>query len=88
MAKDNGVRVDVRGTCSPRDLLQRLPGARPLLVVDVEGFELELLGEAAPRLNHAMMIVEVHDDGDPIIAAGPGAVYRYTRDHHCHRPSS
>jgi len=62
--KANGMeaRVSLRGYCRPGDLAADLDGRRTLVVVDVEGFEVELLDlRAAPGLASATILVETHD---------------------------
>jgi hypothetical protein len=62
LAALNGVSIELRGTCGPADL-ERI-GDRPLLLIDVEGYELHLLDACAlPSLRRATMIVELHDRG-------------------------
>jgi hypothetical protein len=65
LARLNGVsdRIDVRGRCEPSDLEACLvqTGAT-LVIMDVEGFEAELLNPVAcPHLAQADVLVEVHD---------------------------
>ena len=65
LARLNGVsdRVDIRGRCEPSDLEACLvqTGAT-LVIMDVEGFEAELLNPVAcPHLAQADVLVEVHD---------------------------
>ena len=56
-------RVQIRGKCEAADLQEALAGAaRPLVVCDVESYELVLLDPAAvPRLCGAHILVELHD---------------------------
>lgn len=64
MAQLNGVatRLHVHGLCDTPALLRLNPGARPLVVCDCEGAELELLDPVAvPWLRRADVLVEVHD---------------------------
>lgn len=65
MAKTNGVseRMVVHGKCSQSDLaFVATQGSRTLLIVDIEGAELDVLGsEAAEFLAEAFMLVETHD---------------------------
>jgi hypothetical protein len=64
-AAENGVgeRLTVHGRCGPDDLIKLVAGARrALLVIDCEGFELDLLSEeAVAALAHCDLIVECHD---------------------------
>jgi hypothetical protein len=65
LARLNGVseRLEVRGRCEPGDLEACLveTGAT-LVIMDVEGFEAELLSPAVcPHLAQANVLVEVHD---------------------------
>jgi len=60
LAELNGVSVEMRGAAD-NDALNALPDGRLLLMVDVEGYEYELLDpQAAPRLSDTTMIVEAH----------------------------
>lgn len=65
MATRNGVRerMDLRGRCEPADLQAALLGAaNPLVVCDVESYEMTLLDPAAvPALAGARVLVELHD---------------------------
>lgn len=69
MASENGFsgRLDNRGFCEPADLRAVLPSSgRPLLVMDVEGGERQLLDpEVIPALASAVIVVEVHDCFEP-----------------------
>jgi hypothetical protein len=72
LAKTNGASVIFAGTCSTDTLQMHSTYSRPLLIMDVEGFESELLDpNASPMLRQAMIIVEVHDSepGGPIARA-------------------
>lgn len=65
-AEANGVaaRVRISGKCAPYDLQERLCAASPsqLVLMDVEGMEVELLDPVAvPALQHADILVETHD---------------------------
>lgn len=63
MAAANGVaeRVTVEGRCDPA-VLQSLIERRTLVIVDIEGAEIELLDLArAPKLAAADLLVEIHD---------------------------
>ena len=61
----NGVenRVEIRGRAEPAALRAALDGAvRPLVVCDVEGYEIVLLDpETVPALRGAHILVELHD---------------------------
>ena len=60
LAKINGVNIEVRGAAD-HHALSALPHGRLLLMVDVEGYEYQLLDPAlVPRLVEATMIVEAH----------------------------
>ncbi len=63
-------RVQVRAKCEPADLQTVLGcAARPLVVCDVEGYELMLLNPAAvPALTNAHILVELHDFIEPGLA--------------------
>ncbi len=65
LAQMNGVsaRLDVRDRCSPASLNARLAETNAsLVIVDVEGYETELLDvTVCPRLKDADLLVEVHD---------------------------
>ncbi len=58
-----GDRVTVMGRCDPEDLSAALEGcSRPLVLCDVEGFELELLDlSRIPSLARAVILVELHE---------------------------
>jgi len=64
-ARANGVgdRLTVHGVCTPGSLSEALVGSRrPLVVIDVEGAEAELLDPVAvPALAHTTILVETHD---------------------------
>jgi len=63
LAEVNGVadRITIEGTCD-RDRLNQFDLRGALLVVDVEGYELELLQpDAVPGLEQAAILVELHD---------------------------
>jgi len=67
LAEANGVadRIIIEGTCD-RDRLNAMDLAGALLVVDVEGYELELLQpDAVPGLRQAAVLVELHDHDHP-----------------------
>lgn len=64
-AEENGVgdRVTVHGRCEAEDLIKLVAGARrALLIIDCEGYELDLLTEpAVAAMAHCDLIVECHD---------------------------
>lgn len=66
-----GERLTLLGTCTPPSLCESLSGARrPLVVIDVEGSEAELLDPAAvPALTGATILVETHDLYRPGVSA-------------------
>ncbi len=70
MARRNGVaaKLDMRGLCDPAALREVMAAfARPLLLVDVEGYEAQLLDPALnPHLSRATMIVELHEHEVPM----------------------
>jgi hypothetical protein len=65
MAGLNGLadRLEIRGRCSPEELVAAMAGVgRPLVVMDVEGAEDVLLDpEVCPALRKAAVLVEVHE---------------------------
>jgi hypothetical protein len=65
MAGLNGLadRLEVRGRCTPEGLVAAIAGASgPVVVMDVEGAEAELLGPmACPVVRRAAILVEVHE---------------------------
>lgn len=69
MAEENGFsgRLTNRGFCHPEDLRAVLTGdGQPLVVMDVEGGERQLLDPVAiPALRGAVIVVEVHDCFEP-----------------------
>jgi trans-aconitate methyltransferase len=70
VARLNGVsdRVHVASLCTPQDL-QALLVPRALVILDIEGSELELLQpDLASRLAEAVILVELHDFVDPSIS--------------------
>lgn len=73
LVRRNGLdgRVEPRRFCAPADLARDLaPAARPLVVCDCEGFELELLRpDEAPGLAKATLLVELHEDLRPGVSA-------------------
>ena len=82
-ARDNGVHrsIAVAGECTAEHLTALAAGAeRPLIVIDCEGAEMQLLAEAAmPHLAHADLIVECHDFLDRAIT--PTLTERLTPTH-------
>jgi hypothetical protein len=63
LAERNGVqdRVQIKNECTP-EVLAQMDLERALLLVDCEGYEDVLLDPAAaPSLNKATMVVEIHD---------------------------
>lgn len=69
----NGVaaRVKICGACRSTDLQSALAGsARPVVVMDVEGAEMELLDPThAPALRQSTVLVEIHDFAGPVADA-------------------
>jgi hypothetical protein len=65
LARLNGVadRVELRGLCSAHDLERVLsPAARPALISDIDGAELDCLRpDVAPSLQRTLILVELHD---------------------------
>jgi hypothetical protein len=63
-------RIAIQGRCAPEDLRRCLaPGARNLVVCDVEGYESVLLDPGlVPELAHAHILVELHELRHPGIA--------------------
>lgn len=71
MAALNGVdeRVCLHGRCTP-EALNELIEKPALMIVDCEGYEIDLLDpRRAPRLEHADMIVELHDFIEPAVSS-------------------
>ena len=72
-ARLNGLngRIEIRGACEPDALADALAGAaRPLVVCDCEGYELELLDpDRVPALRRAVVVVELHDHLAPAASA-------------------
>ena len=70
MARRNGVaaKLDMRGYCTPQSLAEALaPFRHPALLVDIEGFEAEVLDpQLNPHLSRALMIVELHEQEKPM----------------------
>lgn len=82
LSKKNGVsnRVHIAGECNPA-LLNEIAFGRPLVVVDCEGCERQLLRPAlAPRLLAADLLVELHDFLDPGISSGIIDCFEPTHD--------
>jgi hypothetical protein len=65
LAESNGVNnVIPRGKCAPADIENTIneSGLKPLIICDVEGFEIELLDpQISPGLKSAYILVELHD---------------------------
>jgi precorrin-6B methylase 2 len=63
-ASENGVakNVSIRGSCTPRELLECAAGAYPdLIICDIEGAEIELFtDEVIAALNKSSFIIETH----------------------------
>jgi hypothetical protein len=75
LAELNGVadRLHLHGRCELAALQQLDVGTHPLVICDVEGYELELLRpEVLPWLRGATLFVELHD----CLVAGSGAEIR------------
>lgn len=82
MASLNDVseRVHVNAECTIDDL-DRLGGPSTLLILDCEGFELELLRpDLASALTETVILVEMHDFVDPTISAT--ILDRFSNTHH------
>lgn len=80
MARLNEVHVEVRGTFTAADLAA-LPGGRTLVLMDIEGGELDLLDpDVAPALSRVDHLVELHDFVDPSIKSTILARFRDTHD--------
>ena len=63
-ARSNGVsdRIDVRGSCSELDLYELSSQDIGLVIVDIEGAEVELLSvRSIERLDRAVVVVECHE---------------------------
>jgi hypothetical protein len=70
MAQKNGVdnRIIIGGFCN-RFILSQLPLMNSLVICDCEGYELELLDpKIIPELTKSFLLVELHDDFNPIIS--------------------
>ena len=76
-----GDRVEIHGKCEPADLRAALgESVRPLVVCDVEAYELALLDLATvPALAGASILVELHDFIEPGLAETVEA--RFTATH-------
>jgi hypothetical protein len=83
VANDFSGRLDNRGFCEPGDLREVLPeNGRPLLVMDVEGGERQLLDpETVPALAGTTIVVEVHDCFEP--GLDELLRQRFQATHHC-----
>lgn len=83
VAQLNGVsdRISVLGFCNPEGLANSLREAkRPLVVMDVEGGEAELLAPGViPQLQACAILVEIHDFVSPKI--GPELMDRFSKSH-------
>jgi hypothetical protein len=73
MAQLNEVagRIEIRGKCETESLAAALEGSqRPLIVCDVEGYELTLLDpDRIPALGRAYLLIELHDFVDPQLSS-------------------
>jgi hypothetical protein len=69
MAAINGIqdRVEIRGICLPSDL-RTLPQSEVLILMDVEGTEIELLDPENPMFRSATILFESHQDRNLIQA--------------------
>ena len=81
----NGVEVELWGACTRERLVEALNcGARPHVIMDVEGYEQELLcGETLPALRKARLIIETHDYYVPGITAELTRLLGPTHDIDC-----
>jgi hypothetical protein len=87
LAQLNGVteRIRIKDTCSPSKLaddLRMLAGqlSRTLIIVDVEGYEKDLLDpDQIPGLSQATILVEVHDNFVP--GCGDAIRHRFAHTH-------
>lgn len=64
LAKANGAadRLDLRATCHLKDLAALQLGERPLLLMDVDGAELDLFdSDQVPWIRRADILIELHD---------------------------
>lgn len=83
LAKQNGVELEVKGSAGHAEL-NSLPTGRKLLLLDVEGFEEELLDpDKVSCLRDATMIVEVHERFRPNVVKT--LVRRFDSSHHIDR---
>jgi hypothetical protein len=77
MAATNGVKIELRGACRPRDL-RELAGKRAFVLSDCEGAELELFtAETLPALAHCDLLIELHGEAAatlPSLFAGSHSV--------------
>jgi hypothetical protein len=72
MAELNHVaeRIELHGACTPEILRDLEPAGKVLVVIDVDGYEKEVLDPArVPWLSHASVLVETHDCFVPEITA-------------------
>lgn len=73
VAEKNNVaeRFDLRGECRQDDLQEVLAGSQqPFVLVDVEGFEAQLLDlQRVPSLRGAAILVEIHEFARPGVTA-------------------
>lgn len=60
LAKHNNVDVVIKGTCNLPDLKSEIEGKKILLLMDVEGYERELLNTTVIDFSGTDIIVEVH----------------------------
>ena len=69
LAKRNGVadRIEMRGAATQLEISAVLTKTRnPLLISDIEGFEVEILDpRQIPELSRTMMLIEIHADYRP-----------------------
>ena len=83
LAERNRVRerIEIRGFCTCALLQQALQSAvNPLLIMDVEGYEDELLDPAgSPELASVSILLELHDRPDP--ALGERIISRFRTTH-------
>lgn len=63
LASDNGVKLEIRGYCTPAGLAECFRSSkRPLALVDVEGFEFTLLDQnTIPSLGGCDILLETHE---------------------------
>jgi len=71
LAACNGVgqRVEIAGSCGPVNLNARLEAAdRPLVIMDVEGYETTLLDpKSVPGLRRTVILVELHEFTESVV---------------------